>query len=212
MGAAPRYLPAEPWVGGLSGWGHSPEARPLRRDEREPSRISPIAACRVSHLHCRAGGARGHVCTGEVHGGPQRWTKGRLRGWHGARVSGAGARGLWLLLFLPGSAGLAALLAPSSSNQVPASRPFCRLFGFSRLLLVCAVGGRISGQSRSCLALCLLTVSQELREVAQYCQLCSEFPASVARAVKSGSAAFQGFGEGGGILKSASLRFPPPEL
>lgn len=40
-------------------------------------------------------------------------------------------RGLWLLLFLPGSAGLAALLAPSSSsNQVPASRPFCRLFGF----------------------------------------------------------------------------------
>lgn len=127
MGAAPLYLPAEPWVGGLSGWGHSPEARPLRRDEREPSRISPIAACRVSHLHCRAGGTRGHVCTGEVHGEPQRWTKGRLRGWHGARVSGAGARGLWLLLFLPGSAGLAALLAPSSSNQVPASRPFCRL-------------------------------------------------------------------------------------
>lgn len=54
---------------------------------------------------------------------------------------------------------------------------------------------------RTCLALCLLTVSQERGEVAHYRQLCGYLAALVARAVKSGPAAFQGFGEGTGKLK-----------
>lgn len=69
---------------------------------------------------------------------------------------------------------------------------------------------KIEKPLRMCLSLCLLTVSQEHGEVAHYCQFCGDLAAPVARAVKSGPAAFLGFGEGGGKLKSASLRFPPP--
>lgn len=64
---------------------------------------------------------------------------------------------------------------------------------------------------RMCLALSLLTVSQELGEAAQYCQLCGDLAASVARAVKPCPAAFQqGWGVGVGLTEERWLEIPAP--
>lgn len=124
VGAAPLYLPAEPWVGGSQAGDTARRRGPCggtRGSQAELAQSQLIGCLTFTAVQAEP---EAMSAPGEVYGGPQRWTKGRLRGWHGARVSGAGARGLWLLLFLPGSAGLAALRHPPPQIRFPPPAPF----------------------------------------------------------------------------------------
>lgn len=92
------------------------------------------------------------------------------------------------------------LLLLKSGSRLPSLLQTFRLLGASAVPVQSDGSSMIKVEVkplRTCLALPLLTVSQELGEVAQYCQLCSDLAASAARAVKPGHAAFLlGSGEG----------------
>lgn len=127
---APCPLPAERWVGG------APAGDTAWRLEKEPCRAGPFTACRVISPSppCRRSP---RPCLHQ--GSPQRaaaWDREETAGpaWRGSEQCGD-PRALAPPL-PPGERGIGCSPPPSSSNQVPASRPSCRVFGFSGLLLL----------------------------------------------------------------------------